>query len=84
MKDVTTEQVLEIINKEFDLFNKRSLAAMDELSSKMNNITIDQVQKHVAKALVKKEVPNILLGYAALASCYVTIQQLIHNHRSEN
>lgn len=84
MKDLATEQVIEVISKEFDLFSKRSFAAMDKLSSNMNNITIDQVQPCVAKAMKNKNIPNITFGYALLAGCFLTINNLIENHKKES
>ncbi len=79
MKDVTENQILEIINTEFDLFTKKAFASMDKLFSELNNITIDEVQPCVGKAIVKGQLPNVSHGWATLASLYVTLNTMNKN-----
>lgn len=74
MKDLTEKQVREIITTEFDLFTKRSFAAIDKLVCELNHTNATAVQSQSAKAISKGQVPNLTKSWSALAGLYVTLR----------
>lgn len=77
MKDLNDQQLIEIINTEFQAFMKNAMSSLDKALAEMNNIPIEEFDDRTFASIESNQLSTFCDGYALLCNTEEFLRDMI-------